>query len=112
VRKSPPEIAELDELTPEAVRAMYVDRFGARCAAWLVNRFRRQVKRSGAFQLQLGPGHDLPPWADIAITFLRDRRTSKWSVARRVHRGTRYWTFVWKLGATAPRDLPIALQRV
>lgn len=78
MKKKPPEIGV--ELDDAAVRALYIERFGPSCAAWLVNRFRRRVLRTGAFYLYLPDDEPMPPWCDLALAFLGKRRG--WHVER------------------------------
>ena len=84
------ETIELDDATPEGVRAAFIVRFGPRCAGWLIRRMRRRLRAIGRLVLSFPTaGEDLPPWFDIAISFLESRRG--WLVERACRRGTRYF---------------------
>ncbi len=54
-----------------------------------MNRFRRRILRTGSFSLKLPWGEELPPWADIAISFLKSRRG--WRVLDTNHSGYRWF---------------------
>lgn len=83
-------VDELESFDSESVRKAYVVRFGPQCAAWLVNRFRRQLKKRGAFFLRAKVGEELEPWLRIARDFLRDHRSNKWVVEESSSGSTRY----------------------
>lgn len=75
-----PEVVEETDLTEEMARALMLDRFGARCAAWLVNRFRKTIHRYGAFRVHLPRGATVPFWFGLAIQWLA--RSKHWETAR------------------------------
>jgi hypothetical protein len=95
MKKAPPEVLELDDVTPEGVRAAYVVRFGPECAAWLCNRFRSRLRRHGEASVHIPFDQEEPPWFSIAISYLEKHRSSSWSVRRWGSRGVRRWTIRW-----------------
>lgn len=102
-----PEVVELNDLTDADVRAAFVVRFGPQCAAWLCNRFRRSLRKTGRFLVHLPEGADLPPWFDIAASYLEKHRTKRWRVERQAIRGARYFRVFWlgKRNASLPNAI-------
>jgi hypothetical protein len=102
-----------DQTQEDFARALVVDAYGPRTAAWLVNRHRRQLHLAGAVDFVLKrtilerftpPGRKLF-WFQIAIDMLKQR--PGWSVERTEHRGIVKFRLKW-LGwlshAKAARD--------
>ena len=111
MKKQPPVIElDLDEMTPEGVRAAFVVRFGPECAAWLVNEFRQRFRRVGKLRAHMPAKEELPPWFDIAVSFLRDHRQKKWGVRRWVENGVITFEIEWK--GKRWRGLPASIRRL
>lgn len=110
--KGPPVIEiDADDITPEGIRAAFVARFGPECAAWLVWRFRKVIRRYGCFPMHLAAGEDEPNWFQLAIAHLR-LRPSKWSVVVRTMGGKRVYRVIWLGGKQwGPRALPDSIRR-
>ncbi len=110
-KKGPP-VIEIDasDLTPEGIRAAFVQRFGDECAAWLVRRFRKTIRRYGCFSMHLEAGEEEPNWLQIALAYLR-KRSARWAVAVKTSRGRREYRVVWLGARRAPRDLPESIRR-
>jgi hypothetical protein len=97
------DIASLSESEQDpdsaAVRRMMVERFGARCAGWLVHKHRRQLHASGAFDVEVPPRardgkeYEIPMWFALATAFLRQR--PGWSVDVRRQRRSRMFRIRW-----------------
>lgn len=96
---------EIDDPTPDTqgdfARALVVDAFGPRTAAWLVARHRRQLHMRGAVDFVLKrtildrfspPGGKLF-WFQVAIDLLKQR--PGWSVERIEHRGVVRFRLKW-----------------
>lgn len=83
--KSPP-----IEFGPEQGRKAMIFAFGVQCAAWLVGTNRRRLRRhvEKALRFRLPPNTELPAWFEIAFCYLRDFRSSKWEVSKRITRGS------------------------
>lgn len=108
--KKPPVIeVDLEDVTPEGIRAAFVYRFGTKCAAWLVNHFRTRFRKVGIVRTHMPANEELPPWFDIAVTYLRDHRAQKWAVRKWVDGGVLTFEIEWKL--RRQRELPISLRR-
>lgn len=108
--KRPPVLEiDLDEMTPEGVRAAFVVRFGPECAAWLVNEFRARFRRVGKLRAHMPAKEDLPPWFDLAVSFLRDHRSRNWEVRRWVDGGVLTFEIAWK--GKKRRELPSSIRR-
>lgn len=105
-----PEVVELNDLTDADVRAAFVVRFGPQCAAWLCNRFRRSLRKTGRFLVHLPEGADLPPWADIALSYLKKR--VRWSVEETMRNGNRAFCVTWKGGSRVHRVLPASIKNI
>jgi len=103
-------------------RALLVDRFGPRCAAWLVGapwhkdggqQRRAKFHRRGQKDIvvpdvdRAGAPYELPMWFSLAVAFLQKRKG--WGVDVIRHRGERRYRIKWmgwmrdtkRLGATA-----------
>jgi len=65
------EVSAVDE--GAAARSMMVARFGPSCAAWLVGKHRRQIRRTGAVDLHIPWSAELPMWFALAVACLRER---------------------------------------
>jgi hypothetical protein len=86
-----PELVELNDLTPANVRAAYVVQFGPRCAAWLVGKFRKRLRRGEVrFHLPISPD-GVPPWFDLAVSYLANHRSQKWQVNFARYGGNRHY---------------------
>lgn len=110
--KSPPVLeVELDDITPEGVRAAFIVRFGPECAAWLVNRFRATIRRYGCFPMHIKASEDEPAWFQIAIGYLK-QQTRKWSVVVQTQRGEKKYRVMWLGGSRAPKDIPDVIRPV
>lgn len=91
-----PEVIDHEQMKQMDVRAAFITRFGPECAAWLCNRFRRNIRRVGFFTAHMpGPDVELPSWFDIAISYLEKHRSKRWKVEKSVIRGARYYRVVW-----------------
>ncbi len=81
----------VDELGNVDVMALYVERFGPRCAAWLVRRFRRQVRKHRCFHVRCPKGAELPPWFRIARACLE--KSDRWCVGESEGVASRLFVF-------------------
>jgi hypothetical protein len=81
-----PEIPDFDTA---GVRELYIAEFGPKCAGWLVRRFKKRIRVTGDFFVHLPVAEEIPPWFDIAISFLR--RRDRWRVSAWTTRGVRRW---------------------
>lgn len=90
----------LDEFKDLDVRAAYILEFGPRCAAWLVNRFRKRA-RNGGFALHMTASQEQPEWFQIAIGYLK-QHAKNWEVDERVERGIRRFRVRWLGGRKVP----------
>lgn len=93
MKRKPPVIEiDVDDVTPAGMRAAMIWRFGPRCAGWLVNRFRRQIRVRGFFLVhgKVDP-NEAPPWFQIAIGYLEKHRSVRWRVESEVRAGARWY---------------------
>lgn len=99
------------DLDPQGRRAAMVINDGPRCAAWVINSVRRKLQHTHDKSARFFIRHvaDVPPYFDIAMTFLRFHRTAKWKVEREDTSDRKVWKITW-LGA-APKPLPASLKR-
>lgn len=74
---------------PEAV----VARDGPKCAAWLVRKHRRRIRREGAMPFTIDVNQRTPPWFLVAMQCLR--RRAGWNVVVTELRGTRTYRVEW-----------------
>lgn len=105
-----PEVVEMGDMTDANVRAAFVVRFGPQCAAWLCNRFRKHLRKLGTFLVHLPGDVPLPPWADIALSYLKKR--VRWSVEETMRNGNRAFCVTWKGGSRARRGLPVSIKNI
>ncbi len=108
VPKLPPEAEAKDALKDLDVRAAFVETFGPRCAAWLVNRFRKKVRAYGVIPLFMSASEEVPPWFQIATSYLE--RSRKWEVDVQVSGGVRSYRIRWLY--VRMREVPAALRPV
>lgn len=77
--KKPP-IAGMAGMFP--TREACVLEFGPRCAAWIVRKFRRRLRRTGSVTFRAPVDAEIPDWFEIALAYL-ERRPERWAVVRR-----------------------------
>lgn len=64
------------------VMDFWVDNYGAASAAWLLWKYRRQIRRAGAQDFEIPKNAVTPPWFRVAMETLK-RREGRWSVSVR-----------------------------
>lgn len=105
-----PEVVELSDMSDANVRAAFIVRFGPQCAGWLCARFRRSLRKTGRFLVHLPGDTPLPPWADIALAYLKKR--VRWLVEETMRNGNRAFCVTWKGGLRAHRALPASIKNI
>lgn len=110
IAQGPDVVFDVDAMNDMDVRAAFIVRFGPACAAWLCNRFRRSLRKTGRFLVHLPGDVPIPPWADIALSYLKKR--VRWSVEETMRNGNRAFCVTWKGGSRALRVLPASIKNI
>lgn len=104
-----PDLDAHEDFSDVNVRAAMIVRFGPQCAGWLCNRMRRHVRRRGSFDLHIPLREQLPPYADIALSYL-EKHAKRWKVVRTEYEGIRHYRVYYLPKCSAP--LPASIAKV
>ena len=68
---------------------------GSKCARWLLRRFARSLRDTGAFEVRVNKGQDRLPWFRVALVYL-SRYPKRWRINSLMQaNGTLRYTVFW-----------------
>lgn len=83
---------------------VWVHTHGVTAAAWLLNKYRRELRRDGAVNFFIARGSVLPVWYQVAVKYLQVYAGAKWRVIATEAHDAFVWRIEW-LGGDKPRGL-------
>lgn len=99
-------------------QTLWREAFGPKTAAWLINKHRRQLHKSGAVDFtlkesiwkRLSQPHQKLYW--LALAFETLERRPGWSLIRKAHRGVITWRLRWHAWLERARHKPLLLKDI